>query len=517
MHDVKTQRAIISVSDKNGIVEFANFLSQSGIALYSTGGTASLLKKHNIPVIDIADYTEFPEIMDGRVKTLHPKIYAGILRREQDNNLLQDLNIVSFDYVIVNLYPFAKTIANPEAQLEDIIENIDIGGPCMIRAAAKNHDKVNVICDPKDYAAIQTELTESKDISLNTKRKLMAKAYGHTAGYDALIANYFQKAFSDEPYPEQLTLTFNKLENLRYGENPAQSAAFYQATNSANTFANYQQLQGKTLSYNNIADADAALACVRAFEAPACVIVKHANPCGVAIDDNILNAYSKAFKTDPTSAFGGIIAFNKTLDKKTAEKIISQQFVEVIIAPFIEDDALPLFAQKPNIRVLSLGYALTTEIPSYTLKKVNGGLLIQDNDIINYDPEQLKVVSKRVPSEQEKQDLLFAWTVVKYVKSNAIVYAKNNMTIGIGAGQMSRVYSAKIANIKAQDESLTVFGSVMASDAFFPFRDGIDAAKDAGITAIIQPGGSIRDEEVIAAADEANIAMLFTGLRHFLH
>jgi len=511
------KRAIISVSNKTGIVEFAKFLTSRNIELFSTGGTSALLKQHNIPVNDISEYTGFPEMMGGRVKTLHPKIYAGILRREQDQELLDQFNIKSFDFVIVNLYPFDQVVANPEANLTDAIENIDIGGPCLLRAGAKNHQQVSVICDPNDYALIQQELTDHDHVSQMTKCKLMAKAFAHTASYDALIAKHFREAFSDETYPEQLTLTYEKHQDLRYGENPTQTAAFYREINAVNTFANYTQHQGKELSYNNIADADAALACVRAFTTPACVIVKHANPCGVATCETLLAAYQKAFKTDPTSAFGGIIAFNQILDVKTAEAIINNQFVEVVIAPIIAEDALEVFKQKPNVRVLSLSHNLTHELPSYTLKKVNGGLLIQENDIVNYDESLLKVVTKRSPTEKEYQDLLFAWTVVKYVKSNAIVYAKDNMTIGIGAGQMSRVYSAKIANIKAADEDLIVKGSVMASDAFFPFRDGIDAARDAGITAIIQPGGSIRDEEIIAAADEANIAMIFTGIRHFLH
>lgn len=517
MDNTPRKRAIISVSDKTRIVEFAQFLASRDIELYSTGGTSALLRQHNIPVIDISDYTGFPEMMGGRVKTLHPKIYAGILRREQDQALLEQLNIKSFDFVIVNLYPFAQVISNPEVNLTDAIENIDIGGPCLLRAGAKNHQSVTVICDPQDYQVIEQELTETKNVSQMTKGKLMAKAFGHTAAYDALIANHFAHAFSDEPYPEQLTLTFKKAENLRYGENPSQNAAFYQDINTHETFANYKQHQGKALSYNNIADADAALACVRAFETPACVIVKHANPCGVATSETVLSAYQKAFKTDPTSAFGGIIAFNQILDAATANTIIKNQFVEVVIAPVIAQDALSIFAKKPNIRILSLSHNLQPQTSGYSLKKVDGGLLIQASDTINYDEDSLKVVTKRTPTATEYQDLLFAWTVVKYVKSNAIVYAKDKMTVGIGAGQMSRVYSAKIANIKAADENLEVQGAVMASDAFFPFRDGIDAARDAGITAIIQPGGSIRDDEIIQAADEANIAMIFTGIRHFLH
>ena len=517
MGNTPRKRAIISVSDKTRIVEFAQFLVSQNIELYSTGGTSALLRQHNISVIDISEYTGFPEMMGGRVKTLHPKIYAGILHREQDQQLLEQLNIKSFDFVIVNLYPFAQVISNPEVNLTDAIENIDIGGPCLLRAGAKNHQVVTVICDPKDYQLVQQELTENQTVSQMTKGQLMAKAFGHTAAYDALIANHFAQMFSDEPYPEQLTLTFKKAENLRYGENPSQNAAFYQDINAHNTFANHTQHQGKILSYNNIADADAALACVRAFETPACVIVKHANPCGVATSTTVLNAYQKAFKTDPTSAFGGIIAFNQILDAATASSIIKNQFVEVVIAPIIAQDALSIFAKKPNIRVLSLSHNLQPQTSGYSLKKVDGGLLIQASDTINYDEGSLKVVTKRTPTATEYQDLLFAWTVVKYVKSNAIVYAKEGMTVGIGAGQMSRVYSAKIANIKAADENLEVPGAVMASDAFFPFRDGIDAAKDAGITAIIQPGGSIRDDEIIQAADEADIAMIFTGIRHFLH
>lgn len=517
MHASTQKRAIISVSDKTGIVEFAQFLSAQGIAIYSTGGTSALLREHDVTTTEIADYTDFPEIMGGRVKTLHPKIYAGILRREQDLTLLEEFNILPFDFVIVNLYPFAKTIANPQADLDSVIENIDIGGPCMLRAAAKNHQAVTVICDPKDYSMIQAQWQETGKINLTTRQQLMAKAFAHTAAYDALIANHFAKIYATDTYPEQLTLTWNKQQPLRYGENPTQTAAFYADPNSAYTLATAKQYQGKELSYNNIADADAALACVRAFTQPACVIVKHANPCGVAIATTIDAAYTRAFSTDPTSAFGGIIAFNRALDAKTAALILEKQFVEVIIAPMIDNDALAILAQKPNVRVLSLEHTLTIAPSGYSLKKVDGGLLIQQADLINYDPELLRVVTVRHPTEQELQDLLFAWTVAKYVKSNAIVYAKDLMTIGIGAGQMSRVYSAKIASIKANDEHLTVQGSVMASDAFFPFRDGIDAANTAGITAVIQPGGSMRDAEVIAAADEANIAMVFTGLRHFLH
>jgi phosphoribosylaminoimidazolecarboxamide formyltransferase / IMP cyclohydrolase len=516
----KITRALISVSDKLDIVDFCRELSQRGIEILSTGGTAKTLSEHKIPVTEVSDYTGFPEMMDGRLKTLHPKVHGGILgRRGIDDEVMATNGIKPIDMVVVNLYPFEQTIAKPGCDLETAIENIDIGGPTMIRAAAKNHADVAVIVDPADYSGILTELKNSGNhLSSHTRFQLAVKSFEHTARYDTAIAAYLGN-LSGIQFPETLNLQFYHHQSMRYGENPHQNAAFYREKAPASgTIAAARQIQGKELSYNNIADADAALECVKSFnESPACVIVKHANPCGVAQADNILTAYDKAYATDPTSAFGGIIAFNCELDQKTAAEIINRQFVEVIIAPSINPAAQSVLTEKQNIRVLESGTWLNHPRNSLDFKRVAGGLLVQDRDLGEIKSTDIKFVSQRIPTAQELADLLFAWKVVKFVKSNAIVYCKNGQTIGVGAGQMSRVYSAKIAGIKAADEGLVVSGSVMASDAFFPFRDGIDAAAEAGITAIIQPGGSMRDSEVIAAADEHNIAMVFTGMRHFRH
>jgi phosphoribosylaminoimidazolecarboxamide formyltransferase / IMP cyclohydrolase len=515
----KITRALVSVSDKTGIVEFCRSLQQLGVEILSTGGTAKTLAEQHIPVTEVSDYTGSPEIMAGRVKTLHPKIHGGILaRRGIDEAVMAEHAIQPIDMVVVNLYPFEQTIAKPDCSFEDAIENIDIGGPTMLRAAAKNHHDVAVVVNPDDYITIIDELQNNNGCLAQTTRfKLAVACFNHTANYDTAIASYLN-SLNTTAFPDTLNLQFHHVTDLRYGENPHQQAAFYCEKNPASgTIAASQQLQGKELSYNNIADADAALECVKAFSGkPTCVIVKHANPCGVAEADTLLGAYDKAYQTDPTSAFGGIIAFNQTLDALTAEAIIKRQFVEVIVAPQIDEAAKTILATKPNVRVLACG-EWSSEQPSLDFKRVKGGLLVQDSDNGNIGLNDLKVVSQRAPTTQETEDLLFAWKVAKFVKSNAIVYCKSGQTIGVGAGQMSRVYSAKIAGIKAADEGLQVAGSALASDAFFPFRDGIDAAAAAGITAIIQPGGSVRDEEVIAAANEHNIAMVFTGMRHFRH
>ncbi len=515
----KVARALVSVSDKTGVVEFCQELTGLGIALFSTGGTAKLLAAHNIAVTEVSDYTGFPEMMDGRVKTLHPKVPGGILgRRGIDDAVMQQNGIEAIDMVVVNLYPFEQTIANPDCDFDTAIENIDIGGPTMIRAAAKNHADVAVVVDPLDYSAILAELRDQHgSLSAGTKFKLALKSFEHTGRYDTAIATYLA-TINAQGFPDTLNLQFYRLQTMRYGENPHQSAAFYQEKNPPlGSIAAARQLQGKELSYNNIADADAALECVKTFVEPACVIVKHANPCGVAIAADIFTAYDLAYATDPTSAFGGIIAFNRPLDQRTAAEIAKRQFVEVIIAPAIDDAAQAVLAKKQNVRVLVTGTWSEVYHAALDFKRVGGGLLVQDKDIGTITAADIKVVSQRIPTPQETADLLFAWKIAKFVKSNAIVYSKNGQTIGIGAGQMSRVYSAKIAGIKAADEGLQVAGSVMASDAFFPFRDGIDAAAAAGITAVIHPGGSIRDAEVIAAADEHNIAMVLTGMRHFRH
>jgi phosphoribosylaminoimidazolecarboxamide formyltransferase/IMP cyclohydrolase len=517
----KISRALVSVSDKTGVVDFCRTLNQLGIEILSTGGTFKILTENNITAIEVADYTGFPEMMDGRVKTLHPKIHGGILaRRGIDDAVMADNDIRAIDMVVVNLYPFEATIAKPDCDFETAIENIDIGGPTMIRAAAKNHADVAIIVNPSDYPEILKELNNANGaLSGATRFNLALKSFEHTARYDTAIATYLSKV-NNAQFPETLNLQFYQQQTLRYGENPHQNAAFYVEKNSATgTIASAKQLQGKELSYNNIADADAALECVKSFsEKPTCVIVKHANPCGVAQSDNLLTAYDLAYKTDSTSAFGGIIAFNRELDEKTATEIVARQFVEVIIAPSISEAAQTILATKQNVRVLETGdWTIHNTTKEFDYKRVAGGLLVQDRDTGIVLPSDMKVVTKRTPTEQEWADLLFAWKVAKFVKSNAIVYCKNGQLIGVGAGQMSRIYSAKIAGIKANDAGLKVPGSAMASDAFFPFRDGIDAAAEAGITSVIQPGGSMRDQEVIDAADEHGIAMLFTGMRHFRH
>ena len=510
------QRALISVSDKTGVLEFAQALATKNIEILSTGGTAKLLADNNIPVIEVSDYTGFPEMMAGRVKTLNPKIHGGILaRRGIDEGVMTENDINPIDLVVVNLYPFQATIANPDCTLEDAIENIDIGGPAMLRSSAKNHASVTVLVDASDYQRVIDEINANGDTTIETRTKLALKTFEHTAQYDGAIANYLGK--EEDGFSNTMNLQFHKTQSMRYGENPHQSAAFYKENNIAEAcVASSTQFQGKEMSFNNMADADAALECVRTFDEPACVIVKHANPCGVAVRDNIFAAYNDAFKTDPTSAFGGIIAFNRNLDKKTAQAIIDRQFVEVIIAPHVDDDAKEVLADKKNVRALECG-DLSTAKPSLDYKRVTGGLLVQDKDLGSITKKDMICVSETQPTDEQLDDLMFAWKVAKSVKSNAIVYVKNQMTIGVGAGQMSRVYSAKIAGIKASDENLVVEGSVMASDAFFPFRDGIDAAAEAGIKAIIQPGGSMRDDEVIEAANEHGIAMVFTGMRHFKH
>ena len=518
------KRALISVSDKRGIVDFARRLQVAGVEILSTGGTAKLLAENGIPVIEVSDYTGFPEMMDGRLKTLHPKVHGGLLgRRGTDDAVMARHGIAPIDLLVVNLYPFEQTVARPDCDLPTAIENIDIGGPAMLRAAAKNHASVTVLVDSADYADLFDEMTaRNGEISDATRYWLAVKAFEHTARYDGAIANYLgaiQPNGAHARFPRTLSLQYRRAQDMRYGENPHQQAAFYveQQLNEPSV-ASASQLQGKELSYNNVADTDAALECVKAFtEGPACVIVKHANPCGVALGANQLEAYERAYRTDPTSAFGGIIAFNQPLDAVTAQAIIERQFVEVIIAPGIADAAKPILATKKNVRMLTCCAWGAQREPALDFKRVNGGLLVQERDLGNVQRSDLKVVTRRVPSETELRDLLFAWRVAKFVKSNAIVYCRDNMTIGIGAGQMSRVYSARIAGIKAADENLEVHGSVMASDAFFPFRDGIDAAAAAGISAVIEPGGSMRDDEVIAAADEHGMAMVFTGMRHFRH
>ncbi|MBY6187733.1 bifunctional phosphoribosylaminoimidazolecarboxamide formyltransferase/IMP cyclohydrolase [Marinobacter hydrocarbonoclasticus] len=523
------RRALLSVSDKTGIVEFARALSERGVELLSTGGTARLLADSGLNVTEVSDYTGFPEMMDGRVKTLHPKVHGGILgRREQDDAVMDSHGIQPIDMVVVNLYPFAQTVAKAGCTLEDAVENIDIGGPTMVRSAAKNHKDVTIVVNAHDYDRVIAEMDAGEgSLTFKTRFDLAIAAFEHTAAYDGMIANYFgtmvpsygdnKEGDEESVFPRTFNQQFIKKQDMRYGENSHQRAAFYVEKNVQEaSVATAEQLQGKALSYNNIADTDAALECVKEFDVPACVIVKHANPCGVALGDNILAAYDRAFQTDPTSAFGGIIAFNRELDGDTAKAIVDRQFVEVIIAPSVSEDAKAIVADKKNVRLLACGQwqSKTTE---FDTKRVNGGLLVQDRDQGMVTLDDVKVVSKRQPTAEQLQDLMFCWKVAKYVKSNAIVYAKDGMTVGVGAGQMSRVYSAKIAGIKAADEGLTVPGSVMASDAFFPFRDGIDAAAQAGISCVIQPGGSMRDQEVIDAADEHDMVMVFTGMRHFKH
>ena len=514
----KVRRVLVSVSDKSDLIPFVKGLADLGAEILSTGGTARQLRDAGIDAIDVSEKTGFPEIMDGRVKTLHPTIHGGLLgRRGTDEGVMDEHGIEPIDLLCVNLYPFEATIARADATIDDAIENIDIGGPAMIRAASKNHDGVAVVVDPADYDSVLAALN-GEGLDLEDRRRLAAKAYAHTASYDTAITKYLSNSLGDEPLGERMLYSGRLVQRMRYGENPHQDAAFYIDQQApAGSLATAKQLQGKALSYNNIADSDAALECVKQFELPACVIVKHANPCGVAVADDILSAYDKAFKTDPTSAFGGIIAFNRPLDEKTAAAIIERQFVEVIVAPQVEPAAADVCSAKKNVRVLETGDWPAEGVPGFDFKKVSGGLLVQNTDVGRITAADLKVVTEKKPTVAQINDMLFAWTVVKYVKSNAIIFCRDGMTIGVGAGQMSRVYSTKIAAIKAADEGLEVEGSVMASDAFFPFRDGIDAAAETGIAAIIQPGGSMRDEETIQAANEHGLAMVFTGMRHFRH
>ena len=529
---MKIQTALLSVSDKTGIVEFAQALAQRGVRLLSTGGTAKLLQEAGLAVTEVAQHTGSPEILDGRVKTLHPKIHGGLLARRDDPQHLETLEqhqIDRIDMLVVNLYPFRETIAKPDCSFADAIENIDIGGPAMLRAAAKNHGTpvggVTVIIDPNDYSRVLEEIDANGQTSYGLRLELATKVYAHTAAYDGAIASYLSSLSeaepaqdqqpAREPWPRVLTLQVKQQQLMRYGENPHQSAAFYRdAQVGAGLLANYEQLQGKELSYNNIADADAAWECVRSFDSGACVIVKHANPCGVALGHTAAEAYRSAFKTDPTSAFGGIIAFNQTVDAVAAQAV-SEQFVEVLLAPEYTEEALAIFAAKKNVRVLKVR-AGESHNP-FDIKRVGGGLLVQTPDTYRDQVEGFTVVSKKQPTEQQMQDLLFAWNVAKYVKSNAIVFCGNGMTLGVGAGQMSRVDSARIASIKATNAGLSLNNSAVASDAFFPFRDGLDVVVDAGATCVIQPCGSIRDDEVIAAADERDVVMVFTGTRHFRH
>lgn len=526
--------ALLSVSNKDQLVPFAQGLIKLGYRLLSTGGTYQVLVDNGLTVTEVSEHTQFPEMMDGRVKTLHPKIHGGILaRRGIDDAIMQQHNIAAIDLVVVNLYPFAQTVAKADVTMADAIENIDIGGPTMVRAAAKNYAHVGIVVNPADYNNVLTELTEnSGKLSDTTHFDLAVKAFEHTAQYDGMIAQFLgarlNSASEPDNYARTLNLQFNKVQDLRYGENPHQSAAFYVENQVVNqqveaSIATATQHQGKALSYNNIADTDAALECVKSFVKPACVIVKHANPCGVAVlsetADSLLPAYELAFATDPESAFGGIIAFNRELDLATTKAIIERQFVEVIIAPSLAEGVLELSAAKKNVRVLTCGDLPdpAQRKPQQDYKRVNGGILVQQQDLGMVNENDLKIVTERAPTEAEMHDLIFAWKVAKYVKSNAIVYAKNRQTVGVGAGQMSRVNSARIAAIKAEHAGLTTQGAVMASDAFFPFRDGIDNAAEVGISAIIQPGGSMRDNETIAAANEHGIAMVFTGMRHFRH
>ena len=519
----KIARALISVSEKSGVVEFSRALAGYGVEILSTGGTAKLLRDAGVAVKDVSEFTGFPEMLDGRVKTLHPKVHGGILgMRETPAHLakMQEHGIEPIDMVVVNLYPFEATVAKEDCTMEDAIENIDIGGPTMLRSAAKNNRDVTVIVDHADYRLVLDEMKNSAgSVSRETNFRLAVKVYQHTAAYDGAISNWLGARTGEAvaPFPDTLTLQYQLAQGMRYGENPHQSGAFYVERGSREaSIATARQLQGKELSYNNIGDTDAALECVKQFsEGPACVIVKHANPCGVAVGANLLEAYDAAYKTDPESAFGGIIAFNRELDETTARAIVERQFVEVIIAPKVTEAASEVISAKKNVRLLECGFWPETPSVRYDFKRVNGGLLVQDADLQLFG--ELKVVTKRAPTDAEMEDLLFTWRVAKFVKSNAIVYGRGNATVGVGAGQMSRVNSARIAAIKAEQAGIPVTGAVMASDAFFPFRDGLDNAASVGVTAVIQPGGSMRDAEVIAAADEHGIAMVFTAMRHFRH
>lgn len=515
------KQALISVSDKTGIVDFARFLAAQGYRILSTGGTAKLLAEGGVAVTEVAQYTGFPEILDGRVKTLNPRIHAGLLARRDDAahvKSLAELGIDPIEMLVVNLYPFEQTVAKPDCSFDDAIENIDIGGPALLRAAAKNHGSVAVLVDPADYPRVRDELQHDGAVSAATRLELAKKVFAHTARYDGAIADYLTSLGADRvrsAFPQVLTRQWVKVQQLRYGENPHQSAAFYrERTVGAGLLAGYAQLQGKELSYNNIADADAAWECVRSFGETACVIVKHANPCGVAIGTTAAEAYAKAFRTDPTSAFGGIIAFNRPVDGACAQAV-ARQFVEVVIAPEFDADARAVFAAKQNVRLLQI--PLGDAHNDFDFKRVGGGMLLQSPDLKQVQPAQLKVVTKRAPTAAQIDDLMFAWRVAKFVKSNAVVFAHGGATLGVGAGQMSRLDSARIASIKAKEAGLSLAGSAVASDAFFPFRDGLDVVADAGAACVIQPGGSLRDAEVIAAADERAVAMVFTGTRHFRH
>jgi phosphoribosylaminoimidazolecarboxamide formyltransferase/IMP cyclohydrolase len=526
--------ALLSVSEKTGVLEFAQGLCKLGYTILSTGGTAKLLQQHNLDVVEVADYTGFPEMLDGRVKTLNPKIHAGILamrKNAQHMQALQEHNIDTIDIVAVNLYPFTQAIADLECTLSHAIENIDIGGPTMLRAAAKNYTDVSVVVDHNDYAVILQELNQSSTVSINTRFRLARKVFTHTARYDSAISNYLSSVCSKDEsvdnygetkpnlsqFPRSLNINYQKVQDLRYGENPHQQSAFYKdITAITGSIATAKQIQGKELSFNNIADADMAWECVKAFEPNecACVIVKHANPCGVGSAETVLKAYQKAWQTDTTSAFGGIIATNAQIDEHSAQAIL-QQFVEVIIAPSYSDEALKLFSTKPNIRLLQI--ELNRSVQALDIKRVGGGILVQTSDSHHLNVQELKIVTKKQPTAEQMQDMLFAWNVAKFVKSNAIVFCKDGQTLGVGAGQMSRVDSARIASIKAQNAGLSLNDSAVASDAFFPFKDGLDVVADAGASCIIQPGGSIRDDEVIARADERGLVMAFTGVRHFKH
>ena len=513
------QRALISVSNKSGLVDFCRSLSEEfNVEIISTGGTLKVLEEAGISAIEISQFTNFPEMMDGRVKTLHPKVHGGILaRRDKDQEIMKENNILAIDLVVVNLYPFKETISKADVSLEEAIENIDIGGPSMVRSAAKNNKYVGVVVEPDDYTLILKEMeSNGGSLSQEMRSSLATKAFNHTANYDTVISGYLS-SLTEQDFPNRIFAKFQKKEVMRYGENPHQKAAFYiDETKQGNGLGNAIQLQGKQLSYNNIADTDAALECVKSFEEPTCVIIKHANPCGVATDVDITEAYQKAFDADSTSAFGGIIALNRKLEEKTAQQIIDNQFVEVIIAPGVSSSAQKILSTKENIRVLKMEN-MENLSSGFKFLSVTDGLLVQEIDNGSISAKDLKIVSSREPTEKEVQDCLFAWKVCKFVKSNAIVYAKNNQTVGVGAGQMSRIDSAQIAASKAKESGFKTKGCAMASDAFFPFRDGIDVAASMGISSIIQPGGSIRDDEIIEAANEANMAMIFTGMRHFRH
>jgi len=519
-HLIKVRRALISVSDKNGVVEFARALLTHGVEILSTGGTAQLLRLNGIVVKEVSEHTGFPEMMEGRVKTLHPKVHGGILaRRDKSDHLksMQEYDIPPIDMVVVNLYPFEQTVSRPGCSMEDAIENIDIGGPAMVRAAAKNHAFVAVVTDPADYASLAAKMKSTGGkLSFAERYALAAKAFSHTSEYDGMISSWLTARDASNkarPFPDRLNQQWRLAQTLRYGENPHQAAAFYVERHPPHgTLAGFTQLQGKELSYNNIADADAAWECCRSFDVPACVIIKHANPCGVAIADGPLTAYRNAFLTDPTSAFGGIIAFNRPVDGPTAEAV-AKQFVEVVIAPSYDEDARKVLRAKQNVRLLTIEVA--RDLNRLDMKRVGGGLLVQTSD--DFDVAEMRIVTRRSPTKDEMNDLVFAFRVAKFVKSNAIVFCRHGMTLGVGAGQMSRVDSTRIAAIKAKNANLSLKGSVAASDAFFPFRDGLDVVANAGARAVIQPGGSVRDDEVIAAADEHGIAMVFTGMRHFRH